>query len=205
MTIVKIPPSTDLANLPPKQRILATAQRLFYREGIRSTGVDRIIAESGVTKVTFYRQFPSKDDLIQAFLEGRHAAWIVAFRDMLVRRREAQSPQDRRSAPLAPVHSAAQEIIYAPDFRGCAFANSVAEVGPSLPSIHAIASRHKQEVCEAIATLLPAQGDAAAIAWAATLALDGAIVNARADRASADSSLRGLRTLLDALSATLTD
>jgi len=50
--------------LPARERILLTAHELFYRDGIRATGIDRVIAESGVTKVTFYRHFPSKNDLI---------------------------------------------------------------------------------------------------------------------------------------------
>lgn len=186
----------------PKQRILETAQRLFYREGIRGTGVDRIIAEAGVTKVTFYRQFSSKDALIEAFLEIRHDRWIAAFRDMLANGRDAQSPRERRTSPLGPVLRAARELIHASTFRGCAFANTVAEVGPSLPSVLSIAARHKGEVRQAIMTLLPGRKDAARIAWAATLALDGAIVNAQTGGQSADAALAGLHTILTTLGAT---
>ena len=53
----------------PRERILLAAHDLFYRDGVRATGIDRVIAESGVAKVTFYRQFQSKDDLILAFLD----------------------------------------------------------------------------------------------------------------------------------------
>eukprot|EP01031_Cornospumella_fuschlensis_P009142 gene9142-11228_t len=56
------------STLPARDRILVTAHDLFYRDGIRATGIDRIIAESGVAKLTFYRHFPSKDELVKAFL-----------------------------------------------------------------------------------------------------------------------------------------
>ena len=58
-----------------RDRILRTAHDLFYRDGIRATGIDRVIAESGVAKLTFYRHFPSKNDLIRAYLDYRHQRW----------------------------------------------------------------------------------------------------------------------------------
>ena len=66
----------------PRQRLLDTATRLFYAEGIRAVGIDRIIAEAGVAKATFYNHFPSKDDLVLAYIEeqdriGRDA--VAAF------------------------------------------------------------------------------------------------------------------------------
>jgi AcrR family transcriptional regulator len=183
-----------------KERILETAQLLFYREGVRSTGVDRIISEAGVTKVTFYRHFPSKDELVVAFLERRHAMWIGDFRELLAKHRGAQSSHQRRASPLAPVLHAASDIILAPTFRGCAFANTVAEVGPILPAVLGIAARHKQEVRDAIASLLPTDEHLAPIAWAATLALDGAIANAQTGGQSAQTALAGLQTILEALS-----
>ena len=66
--------------LSARDRILQTASRLFYREGLRATGIDRIIAESGVAKMSFYRSFASKNDLIAEFLRQRHVAWMERFR-----------------------------------------------------------------------------------------------------------------------------
>lgn len=71
--------STTVSDLPARERILLAAHDLFYREGIRATGVDKVIAAAGVTKVTFYRHFPSKHDLIRAFLEYRHGIWMAWF------------------------------------------------------------------------------------------------------------------------------
>ncbi len=68
-----------------RRRILLTAHDLFYRDGVRATGIDRVIAESGVTKATFYRHFPSKNDLVRAFLEYRHLRWMAWFEEALQR------------------------------------------------------------------------------------------------------------------------
>ncbi len=182
-----------------RDRILHTAQALFYQHGIRGTGIDRIIAEAGVTKVTFYRHFPSKDDVIRASLEQRHTTWTAWFRDALDTSRAAQTEEERRKAPLAPVLDAARAWFASADFRGCAFANTIAEAGPALSGINGIATRHKQEVCEAIAALLPAADTTPGIAWAATLALDGAAVNAQLSPLSAEAALAGLGDLLRAL------
>ena len=77
--------TVDIRTLPARERVLATALALFYRDGIRATGIDRVIAEAGVTKVTFYRHFPSKDALVVAFLESRQERWMAWFRDALAR------------------------------------------------------------------------------------------------------------------------
>src|SRR5689334_1650923 len=76
-----------------RQRILDTADRLFYNEGIHAVGVNRIVAEAAVTRVTLYRHFPSKNDLISGYLEGR-AQFDHAQIDGLI----AEYPDDPRRA-----------------------------------------------------------------------------------------------------------
>lgn len=192
-------PAPVSPDLPAKERILRAAEQLFYSQGVRATGVDLVIATAGVTKVTFYRHFPSKDVLITAYLERRHDYWIGWFKETLARATKSQSAADRKARPLAPVLIVAKEWFASPTFRGCAFANAIAEVGATVPSIAGIASRHKNEVRDAITALLPPGETAQGIAWAATLALDGAIVNAQSGAASAKASLDGLHDLLEAL------
>lgn len=105
-----------------RERILDVAKRLFYRDGFRATGIDRIIAESGVAKMSLYRNFPSKNDLISAFLEWRHehwTSWFVAG----VEARFAREPK------LSVIADTLGEWFAQEDFRGCAFINSVAETG----------------------------------------------------------------------------
>ena len=72
---VRHPSGTSAA----RERLLRTASELFYREGIHSVGVDRIIAEAGVTRATFYRHFPSKEDLVEAYLGVEDATIRDAF------------------------------------------------------------------------------------------------------------------------------
>ena len=187
------------AALPARDRILRAAQDLFYRHGVRATGIDWVIAEAGVTKVTVYRHFPSKNDLIRAYLHQRHETWIAWFKDRLAASQASQAAAERQTHPLMPVLQVAREWFGASAFRGCAFANTVAEIGEDLPSITGIAQQHKHEVRDAIAGLLPTNAAASNIAWAATLALDGAIVNAQLGGASTDAALQGLKSLLDAL------
>jgi AcrR family transcriptional regulator len=161
--------SIQAEDAAPDARILQTAHDLFYRDGIRATGIDRVIAESGVAKKTFYRYFPSKDDLIVAFLEYRHDNWMAWFRDALIR-------HGADSNALVP---ALAEWFGGEAYRGCAFINAVVEVGGTLPQTVEITRRHKRDMTHAIRALLPAQRSAKADAQALALAVDGAIVAAQ--------------------------
>lgn len=181
------PPSVPSA----RQRILITAHDLFYRDGIRATGIDRVIAESGVTKVTFYRHFPSKNDLILAYLEHRHRLWMDWLDGALERHRG-------RSA-AARLRAVFREWFESEGYRGCAFLNAAVEMAVVLPEVAKIAKRHKDEVAEVIAGLLPETPDRAARALAIAVALDGAILRAQIE-GNAESALNAFTTILRALS-----
>jgi AcrR family transcriptional regulator len=156
-----------------RERILRTAHDLFYRDGIRATGIDRVIADAGVTKVTFYRHFPGKHALVRAFLERRHHEWLQAFESALA------DHGDRLEALPAVLAT----WFASPTFRGCAFINSVAELGGELPDVTDIARRHKDELVQRLARRLPSRPPAEALALASALglAIDGAIVRATLD------------------------
>ncbi|AMJ70834.1 TetR family transcriptional regulator [Enterobacter cloacae] len=116
---------TQSASNEPKvsvrDKILLTAHDLFYSTGFRATGVDTLIKASKVTKVTFYRHFPSKSLLILAYLHYRHEIWISWFEATLRRHLdEGESPSDAICATL-------HEWFISPDFHGCAFINASAE------------------------------------------------------------------------------
>ena len=186
-------PDVDLPTLPARERILATAYRLFYRDGVRATGVDRVIAEAGVTKVTFYRHFPSKDALILAFLELRHERWMAWFVEALDR----HGVGGRRQPAVV---SAVEEWLTADSFRGCAFINSVNEIGAELPEVYAITTRHKADMVAAITATLPPGAHRARTAHALGVAVDGAVVQAQYQR-DATSAIKALTTIASALLA----
>ena len=134
---------------PPKpsaarERILQTAQTLFYRDGIRATGVDRIIAEASVTKTTFYRHFKSKNNLIIAYLELRHQNILKGFEQTI----------KENGGSAEAIVLAMQNWFESEDFRGCAFLNSVGEIGETLPEVVEITRLHKQSMAQLFETAL---------------------------------------------------
>jgi len=160
-----------------RERILKTAHDLFYRDGIRATGIDRVIAEAEVTKVTFYRHFRSKDDLIREFLEYRHGRWMSWFVEALA----------RYGGGPAAIAAALEEWLQKPEFRGCAFINVVAELPGGGAEISTIARNHKDEMRRAIAQVLPALPRRAQLAASLALAFDGAVVRAQIEGTDAEA------------------
>ena len=176
-----------------RERILLAAHDLFYREGIRATGIDRVIAESGVAKLSFYRHYPSKNDLVLAFLDHRHARWMAWFEEALAR---------HGGTPKALMPALA-EWFGSEGFRGCAFINSVGELGESIPAVNEITRRHKADMARAIARLLPKAPALAAarrrrLATDLATAVDGAIIRAQFD-GSPKAALGSLRRIVRSL------
>ena len=187
-TVMNPSGSPSLTNLPARDRILQTAHDLFYGEGIRATGINRVIAESGVTKVTFYRHFPSKNDLICEFLEYRHRRWITWFTDAL----------QRHGGTLQALTPTLGEWFRNAVYRGCAFINSVGELGGELPEVKEIACRHKREMTAIIAGLMPPSAQRDLDAQALALAVDGAIVRTQLE-ATPDAALLAFDRALQAI------
>src|SRR5262249_34366546 len=98
-----------------RQRILETADRLFYRDGIRAVGIDRIVAEANVAKMSLYKHFPSKDDLILAVLMYREEGTLAFFRSAIERYAK------KAKSPLRAFFAALKEWFETPGFRGCPF------------------------------------------------------------------------------------
>ena len=171
-----------------RERILLAAHDLFYREGIRATGIDRVIAESGVAKLSFYRHYPSKNDLVLAFLEHRHAHWMAWFENALAR-------HGGRPQALVP---ALAEWFGSDGFRGCAFINSVGELGETLPQVNELTRRHKADMARAIARLLPPTSRRRLLATDLATAVDGAIIHAQYD-GDPKPALASLRRIAAAL------
>lgn len=150
---------------------MVAAHALFYREGIRATGVDKIIDQSSVSKVTFYRQYASKDDLIRAYLDYRHENWISWFEASL-----AEATGDG-SSPVNALVATLRAWFNSPNFRGCAFLNAAAEVGSSNPEILGAVRKHKQEMSSVLDNLF--SDDAVSVGRKLSLVIDGAIVHAQ--------------------------
>jgi AcrR family transcriptional regulator len=103
-----------------RERLLAAASELFYAEGVHTVGIDRVIEHAGVAKASLYNTFGSKDELVRAYLEGRHADTAGRITRALGRYGTAR---DR----LLGVFEAQGELFAEPGFRGCAFASASAE------------------------------------------------------------------------------
>jgi AcrR family transcriptional regulator len=120
-------PRTRVAAGPPPQardRILDAAYGLFSKKGIRATGVDELIAGAGVAKATFYSQFPSKDDLVLAFLEQREQLWTKGWVEAEARHR-GKTPEES----LLAIFDLFDEWFHRKDFEGCSFVNVLLEFG----------------------------------------------------------------------------
>ena len=157
-----------------RQRILETADRLFYRDGIRAVGIDRIIAEAEVAKMSLYKHFPSKDDLILAALKHREEGVLEFFRSAMERHGK------KAKNPLRAFFAALKEWFETPGFRGCAFQNAAVELAnPAHPGAEFVRG-HKQRFGEFLRGLVEgAVGTAAAkITPAVALLVEGAIVTA---------------------------
>ncbi|MCG5444073.1 TetR/AcrR family transcriptional regulator [Micromonospora sp. NIE79] len=128
-------------------KLLRTATRIFYAEGIHAVGVDRIIAEAKVTRATFYRHFPSKDDLILAYLREVHRLERGMVDEALAANR---SPVD----PLLAIANSIAQNIQSPGFRGCAFLNAAAEYPDTNHPVHQELTAHRQWFLDTITTLM---------------------------------------------------
>lgn len=158
----------------PRQRILETADRLFYQAGARAVGIDRIIAEAGVAKMSLYNHFASKDDLILAVLKYREEAVLEFFRAAMERHGK------KTKNPLRAFFAALKDLFESPGFRGCPFQNAAVELAdPTHPGTEFVRG-HKQRFGAFLRGLVEdvlGKG-AAKVAPAVTLLVEGALVTA---------------------------
>ena len=171
-----------------QERILDTADRLFYGQGIRAVGVDTIAAEIGISKRTLYNYFPSKDDLIAAYLS---------------RRLKPAPPSDR--PPVEQIMGAFDRLertIATGVFRGCPFVNAVAELKEPAHAANRIALTFKEQRRAWFQELLERLGIATAepLSLQLQILMDGAIAAAivRSDPAVAAAARAAAKVLLEA-------
>ncbi len=169
-----------------KERILETADRLFYLRGIRAVGVDTIAAEIGISKRTLYNHFPSKDELIAAYLARRF--------------RQPPASDKPPAEQILGTFDSLERRFASKDFRGCPFVNAVAELGAEDRAVKKIAVAFKESRRVWFRDLLMrlAVADADDLATQLTLLVDGAIAQdlVRDDPSMARAAREAARVLL---------
>lgn len=168
---------------PRKQHLIDTAYALFNEFGYHATGIDRILAESGVSKATLYKHFRTKDELVVAVLQQRHEQLMQVLADAM-----AQAKSRGEPAPLA-IFDVLNVWFNGKAFFGCNFINASAEYASPGHAIYAFASEHKSAIQQAIEDNLEINGKIkrAEVATQLALLVDGAIVRAHTlgDRSAA--------------------
>jgi len=136
---------------PAKARILDVVTALFYSEGIRAVGVDRIISEASVTKATFYKHYRSKDNLIVEYITERHRT-VRRNVEALI----AGAPNPR--AALDSFVAAIVDEINSPGFRGCPFINAAAEFADPDHPVRVVVTTHREWYVDTLAMLMREMG-----------------------------------------------
>jgi len=157
-----------------RQRIVETAERLFYAEGIRAVGIDRVIAEAKVAKMTLYNHFASKDELILHVLRYREEKFDGMFSRWL--EGHAQTGMNRLEAFFA----ALKDWFESPGFRGCAFINATVELANATHPASRFSTEHKRRFHGMLTDIVTEFGgrQAANLAPAIALLVEGAITTA---------------------------
>lgn len=152
-----------------RERILETAERLFYRDGYRAVGVDTIIAESGVAKMTLYRHFRSKDELIAAYLQRANHQLLEWIEGLI-------APHADPRVALIAVFDGVAKLASGPECLGCAFVGAAAEFPEPEHPGHRVALEHKRAVAARLRQLAEASGtrDPDGLAEQLLLVMDGA-------------------------------
>ncbi|MFF9809833.1 TetR/AcrR family transcriptional regulator [Streptomyces coeruleorubidus] len=180
--------STIEGDLPPRERLVRAASRLFYYEGVRAIGVERLIAEAGVTKATFYRHFASKDDLVVAYLLTKDAYYKGVAEPLAA----AHPPAEAIDLIFEAIAEHARER----GFRGSPFLNAAAEYPDADHPIRRLVASHRDWIRALFQDLLTrlGQADAESAAGALLMLYDGAMA-----AGYLDDSTAAHKTLLDAV------
>lgn len=125
--------------IAPKDRVFQTAARMFYRHGYRAIGVDTLAAESGIGKMTLYRHYPTKDDLIVAYLKDSNELFWRNFEQIT---KDAPTAREK----ILSFFEGLQNYVQSPACYGCPFLNVATEYPETNYAGHEVAMEHKQSV-----------------------------------------------------------
>jgi AcrR family transcriptional regulator len=177
-----------------RERILDTAYELFSRRGVRDVGVDEVIERAGVAKATLYRHFPSKDELVLAFLDRRERRWTLDWVEAEARR-GGLTPEEQ----LLAIFDAFDGWFRRDDFEACSFINTMLEMGPEHPAGRA-SIHHLENVRSIVRRLAEEAGlrDPDSFAYSCLILMKGSIVSAAEGDAEAAQRAKSMaRALLD--------
>ncbi|RNL54337.1 TetR/AcrR family transcriptional regulator [Arthrobacter oryzae] len=175
-----------MGRLSKREHILKVARNLFYDEGVRAVGVDRIVAESGVAKMTLYSHFGSKDELVVECLQSvdeRYRAWLKGE----VNAASTGDPVE----DILSIFDALFEWFNKPKFHGCAFVNAVVEVGSTNASVRTATLNHKHRMREWITSLAAIAGlsEPEVVGAKILLLMEGAIITALVDNEASSAKI----------------
>jgi AcrR family transcriptional regulator len=177
-----------------RERLLRAADELFYAEGIHTVGIDRVIERAGVAKASLYSAFGSKDELVRAYLMGRHERRVQRITDRMAEHEDARGK-------LLAIFDYLGDLARDPAFRGCVFMNANAESPPGGPA-QEVADLDRAWLRGVIHDLLVEAGAAQPDVLTAQVVLlyDGATMSARLDRnpAAAATARAATQALLTA-------
>jgi AcrR family transcriptional regulator len=191
----KVPEAaTTKMDAQPRERILTTSYELFARRGVRDVGVDEVIEQAGVAKATLYRHFPSKDELVLAFLERRERLWTQDFVFAQAKQR-GDTPEEQ----LLAIFDVFDEWFRRDDFDACSFINVLLEMGSAHPTGEA-SVRYLENIRAGVRELAEQAGirdtDSFARSW--HILMKGSIVSAaEGDAEAAQRAKRLARLLID--------
>jgi AcrR family transcriptional regulator len=159
----------------PRERILDTAYELFSQRGVHDVGIDELIERAGVAKATLYRHFPSKDELVLAFLEQREQLWTYGWVEAEARRR-GETPE----AQLLAIFDLFDEWFHRDDFEGCSFVNVLLEIGNLAHPVGRASADYLENIRSVVRTLAQEarlrDPEAFALSW--HILMKGSIVQA---------------------------
>jgi AcrR family transcriptional regulator len=168
---------------PARERLLDTADRLFYADGVHAVGIDRVLEQSGVAKGSLYYNFGGKDDLVRSYLQNRHAKWAARIDGELA---TAASPADK----ILAIFDALGALFAEPGFRGCAFINAAAEAPAGSGGIELATADFRTWLHDLFANLVTEAGyrDAGKLTAQLVILYDGANISAQMDHNPAAAS-----------------
>jgi AcrR family transcriptional regulator len=177
----------------PRERILDTAYELFSQRGVHDVGIDELIERAGVAKATLYRHFPSKDELVLAFLEQREQLWTYGWVEAEARRR-GETPEEH----LLAIFDLFDEWFHREDFEGCSFVNVLLETGNLDHPVGRASANYLENIRSVVRTLAQEGGlrdpDAFALSW--HILMKGSIVQAAEGDRDAAKRAQALGRLL---------